>query len=48
VTAFQTARLKEKAASKSINEETGFLLRLLGEQGDFQSARSFPGNMHSS
>jgi hypothetical protein len=31
---YQTARLKEKAAPKSINEEVGFLLRLLGEQGD--------------
>ena len=31
---FQTARLKEKAAPKTINEEVGFLLRLLGEQGD--------------
>jgi integrase len=34
VTEFQTARLKEKAAPKTINEEVGFLLRLLGEQGD--------------
>jgi len=31
---FQTARLKEKSAPKTINEEVGFLLRLLGEQGD--------------
>jgi integrase len=31
---FQSTRLKEKAAPKSINEEVGFLLRLLGEQGD--------------
>ena len=31
---YQTTRLKEKAAPKSINEEVGFLLRLLGEQGD--------------
>jgi integrase len=31
---YQTARLKEKAASKSINEEVGFLLRMLGDQGD--------------
>ena len=31
---YQTARLKEKAAPKSINEEAGFLLRMLGEQGD--------------
>lgn len=31
---YQTTRLKEKAAPKTINEEVGFLLRLLGEQGD--------------
>jgi integrase len=31
---FQSARLKEQAAPKSINEEVGFLLRLLAEQGD--------------
>jgi len=31
---YQTARLKEKAAPKSINEEVGFLLRMLGDQGD--------------
>ncbi len=36
---FQSARLKEKAAPKSINEETGFLLRILGEQGDFLRAK---------
>jgi integrase len=34
VTDYQTARLKEKAAPKSINEEVGFLLRMLGDQGD--------------
>lgn len=32
---YQTARLKEKAAPKSINAEVAFLLRLLGEQGAF-------------
>ncbi len=31
---YQTARLKAKASPKSINEEVGFLLRLLGGQGD--------------
>jgi hypothetical protein len=31
---YQTARLKEKASAKSINEEVGFLLRLLAERGD--------------
>src|SRR5579883_1419148 len=31
---YQTARLKENASPKTINEEVGFLLRLLGEQGD--------------
>jgi integrase len=36
---YQTARLKEKAAPKCINEETGFLLRLLGEQGDMIRAK---------
>src|SRR5437588_4022189 len=34
VTTFRTARLKENAAPKTINEEVGFLLRLLGEAGD--------------
>ena len=34
VTAYQTTRLKESAAPKTINEEVGFLLRLLGEAGD--------------
>src|ERR1035437_2634586 len=29
---YQTARLKEKAAPKSINEEVGFLLRMLEDQ----------------
>ena len=36
---YQTARLKEKAAPKSINEEVGFLHRMLGEQGDFIRAK---------
>ncbi len=31
---YQVARLKEKAAPKTINEEVGILLRLLGERGD--------------
>jgi integrase len=31
---YQIARLKEKASPKSINEEVGSLLRLLGESGD--------------
>jgi integrase len=31
---YQSARLKEKAAPKSINEEVGFLLRMLGDRGD--------------
>jgi integrase len=34
VKAYQTARLKEKAAPKSVNEEVTFLLRLLGDAGD--------------
>src|SRR5580658_9826489 len=39
VTAYQTTRLKEGAAPKTINEEVGFLLRLLGEAGDGIRAR---------
>jgi integrase len=34
VTMYQAARLKERASPKSINEEVGFLLRLLAERGD--------------
>jgi integrase len=34
IRAYQVSRLKEKASPKSINEEVGFLLRLLGERGD--------------
>jgi integrase len=36
---YQTMRLKEKAAPKTINEEVGFLLRLLGIAGDAIRAR---------
>ena len=39
VKAYQTTRLQEGAAPKSINEEVGFLLRLLGESGDGIRAR---------
>ncbi len=39
VTTYQITRLKEGAAPKSINEEVGFLLRLLGEPGDVIRAR---------
>lgn len=39
VKAYQTSRLKEGAAPKTINEEVGFLLRLLGEAGDPIRAR---------
>src|SRR5258706_9173586 len=39
VTGYQTTRLKEAAAPKTINEEVGFLLRLLGEAGDVVRAR---------
>jgi integrase len=31
---YQTARLREKASPKSINEEVGFLLRILEDRGD--------------
>jgi integrase len=34
VNTYQTSRLKEAAAPKTINEEVGFLLRLLGDAGD--------------
>ncbi len=34
VLAYQTTRLKEQAAPKSINEEVRFLLTLMGESGD--------------
>src|ERR1051326_7560487 len=34
VTKYQAARLKEVASPKSINEEVGFLLRLLGDRGE--------------
>jgi integrase len=37
--AYQTTRLKEGAAPKTINEEVGFLLRLLGEAGHVIRAR---------
>jgi integrase len=36
---YQTSRLKEGAAPKTINEEVGFLLRLLGDAGDFIRVR---------
>jgi integrase len=39
IKAYQSDRLKEKAAPKTINEEVGFLLRLLGDQGDGIRAR---------
>ena len=39
VKTYQTDRLKEKASSKSINEEVGFMLRVLGEQGDYLRAK---------
>ena len=39
VKGFQDKRLQEKAAPKTINEEVGFLLRLLGDTGDFLRVR---------
>ena len=39
VSAYQTTRLREKAAPKTINEEVGFLLRLLGDAGDIIRTR---------
>jgi integrase len=34
VSEYQTNRLKEKAAPKSINDEVGILLRIMGDRGD--------------
>jgi integrase len=39
VTKYQNDRLGEGAAPKTINEEVGFLLRILGEPGDMMRAR---------
>lgn len=39
VKAYQTSRLKEGAAPKTINEEVGILLGLIGEAGDHIRAR---------
>lgn len=39
VTGYQTARINENASPKSINEETGLLLRMLGEQGNLLRTR---------
>jgi len=39
VLSYQEQRLREKAAPKTINEEVGFLLRLLGERGELIRAR---------
>ena len=36
---YQTERLSEKAAPKSINDEVGFVLRLLEDQGDVIRAK---------
>jgi len=39
VLGYQEQRLREEAAPKTINEEVGFLLRLLGERGELIRAR---------
>jgi integrase len=39
IKAYQVCRLKERAAPKSINEEVGFLLRLLDARGDALRAK---------
>ncbi len=36
---YQDERLREKAAPKTINEEVGILLRLVGERGELIRAR---------
>lgn len=46
VLAYQTARLKEQASPKSINEEVRFLLTMMGESGDVKAQR--PGVLYSS
>jgi len=38
VVGYQAQRLREKAAPKTINEEVGFLLRLIGERGELLRA----------
>lgn len=35
---YRGQRLKEKAAAKTMNEEVGFLLRLIGERGELLRA----------
>jgi hypothetical protein len=39
ITNYQNDRLEEHAAPKTINEEVGFLLRILGEPGGITRAR---------
>jgi len=39
ITAYQSARLRDNMSPKSINEEVGFLLRLLGDSGELLRAR---------
>jgi len=39
VVLYQNARLGEKASPKSVNEEVGFLLRILGDPGDLMRLR---------
>src|SRR5262249_35616246 len=39
VTEYQSARIREKAAPKTINEEVGLLLRILGDRGDVLRAK---------
>jgi len=39
VKSYQTSRLKEEASPKTVNEEVGFLLRVLGEAGEPIRAR---------
>ena len=39
VVAYQNERLSEKAAPKTVNDEVGFLLRILGDQGDLLRLR---------
>lgn len=45
VKSYQSDRLREGAAPKTINEEVGFLLRLLGESGDVLRVRLKKGKL---
>jgi thymidine phosphorylase len=39
---YQIARLQQNAASKSINDEVGILLRIMADRGDVLRSNPFP------